>query len=137
MLQANAWHHRSDAISSIVVLVGVAGTMAGLPYLDAIAAVGVGLMIASIGWNLGWPAFQELMDEGLDQEKLKHIREIIHSIGGVQAIHMLRTRKMGGKASLDVHVLVESWISGPYDQSDGYRPLAGRYRGDHRCHRPH
>lgn len=111
MLQANAWHHRSDAISSIVVLVGVAGTMAGLPYLDAIAAVGVGLMIAGIGWNLGWPAFQELMDEGLDQEKLKHIREIIHSIGGVQAIHMLRTRKMGGKASLDVHVLVESWIS--------------------------
>ncbi|MEJ1336745.1 MAG: cation diffusion facilitator family transporter [Candidatus Sedimenticola sp. (ex Thyasira tokunagai)] len=111
MLQANAWHHRSDAVSSIVVLVGVAGTMAGLPYLDAIAAVAVGLMVAKIGWDLGWPAFQELMDEGLDEARLKHIRETILSVGGVDSIHMLRTRKMGGEASADVHVLVAPWIS--------------------------
>lgn len=111
MLQANAWHHRSDAVSSIVVLVGVAGTMAGLPYLDAIAAVAVGLMVAKIGWDLGWPAFQELVDEGLDEERLETIREIILSIGGVDSIHMLRTRKMGGEASADVHVLVAPWIS--------------------------
>jgi len=56
MLKANAWHSRSDAISSIIVVFGVAGTMAGLPYLDAIAAVGVGLMVAHIGWELGWQA---------------------------------------------------------------------------------
>jgi cation diffusion facilitator family transporter len=111
LLQANAWHHRSDALSSVVVLVGVAGTMAGLPYLDAIAAVGVGLMIAKIGWDLSWPAFQELVDEGLDEERLERIREIIHQIGGVMDIHMLRTRRIGGEASVDVHILVEPWLS--------------------------
>ncbi|MCW8889915.1 MAG: cation diffusion facilitator family transporter [Sedimenticola sp.] len=111
LLQANAWHHRSDALSSIVVLVGVAGTMAGLPYLDAIAAIGVGLMIARIGWDLSWPAFQELVDEGLDEERLERIREIIGQIGGVQDIHMLRTRRIGGEATVDVHILVEPWLS--------------------------
>ncbi|TVO76854.1 cation diffusion facilitator family transporter [Sedimenticola selenatireducens] len=111
LLQANAWHHRSDALSSIVVLVGVAGTMAGLPYLDAIAAIGVGLMIAKIGWDLSWPAFQELVDEGLDEDRLEKIRGIICHIGGVQDIHMLRTRRIGGEATVDVHILVEPWLS--------------------------
>ena len=78
MLRANAWHHRSDSISSVVVLVGVAGTMAGLPYLDAVAAVIVGLMIAKIGWDLGWSAMQELVDAGLEEERLQAIREDDH-----------------------------------------------------------
>lgn len=111
LLQANAWHHRSDALSSVVVLIGVGGTMAGLPYLDAIAAAGVGLMIGRIGWSLGWPAFQELVDEGLDEERLESIRSIIQQIGGVQDIHMLRTRRIGGDATVDVHILVEPWLS--------------------------
>ena len=66
MLRANAWHHRSDAISSIVVLVGIAGAMAGWPYLDSLAAVIVGIMVAKIGWDLGWEAMQELVDAALD-----------------------------------------------------------------------
>ncbi len=111
MLRANAWHHRSDAISSVVVLVGIAGTMAGLTYLDAIAAVLVGLMILRVAWELGWPAVQELADAGLEQERLEKIRRLILSVDGVQAIHMLRTRLMGGLASVDVHVLVDPWVS--------------------------
>ena len=111
MLAANAWHHRSDAISSVVVLIGVGGTLAGLPYLDAVAAVAVGVMIAKIGWDLGWSAFQELVDAGLEEERLEKIRGLILETGGVDDIHMLRTRKMGGAASVDVHVLVEPWIS--------------------------
>ena len=111
MLKANAWHSRSDAVSSVVVVVGVAGTMAGLPYLDAIAAVAVGLMVAHIGWELGWQAVKELMDEGLESERLEKIRQIILSIGGVEAIHMLRTRRIGGRATVDVHVLVEPRLS--------------------------
>ena len=77
MLRANSWHHRSDAMSSVVVLVGVGGTMAGLPYLDAIGAVGVGLMIGHIAWDLGSTAVHELVDAGLDEERLRKIREII------------------------------------------------------------
>lgn len=111
MMRANAWHHRSDAVSSVVVLVGLAGTMAGLPYLDAIAAIGVGLMIAKIGWELGWGSMQELVDTGLSAERIAAIRDTIHSVGGVVDIHMLRTRRIGTSASADVHVLVEPKLS--------------------------
>ncbi len=111
MLQANAWHHRSDALSSIVVVVGVGGTIAGLPYLDTVAAVVVGVMIARVGWELGWPAFEELMDVGLGQEGLEKVTEIIHSVDGSEDIHMLRTRSIGGGIALDVHVLVAPWLS--------------------------
>ncbi|HHC72513.1 MAG TPA: cation transporter [Thiotrichales bacterium] len=111
MVRANAWHHRSDAVSSIVVLVGVGGAMAGLPYLDALAAAVVALMIAHVGWEIGWPAAQELADSGLEEARLQQIRSAILSVRGVKAIHMLRTRKMGGRASVDVHVLVDPWLS--------------------------
>ena len=111
MLRANAWHHRSDAVSSIVVLVGIAGTMAGLPYLDAIAAVLVGLMVARIGWELGYGALQELVDAGLEQKKVEKLRETILAIDDVRNVHMLRTRRHGHLASADVHVQVDPWLS--------------------------
>lgn len=111
MLRANAWHHRSDAISSVVVLVGVGGTLAGLPYLDAVAAILVAVMIARIAWELGWEAIQELVDRGLEAERISQIKETIRSVGGVRDIHMLRTRRHGGQASADVHVLVDPWLS--------------------------
>ncbi len=111
MLRANAWHHRTDAISSIVVLVGIGGTLAGLPYLDTIAAFLVALMIGKIAWELGWEAIRELVDTGLEANRVAAVRETILSIGGVVDLHMLRTRSHGGHASADVHVLVDSRIS--------------------------
>lgn len=117
LLRANAWHHRSDSVSSVVVMVGIGGTMAGLPYLDAIGAVLVGVMIVHIGWTLGWGAMQELVDAGLEEEKVQEIREVINSVSGVSNIHMLRTRKLGGHASADVHVQVDPWLS----VSEGHR----------------
>jgi cation diffusion facilitator family transporter len=111
MLVANAWHHRSDAISSVVVLIGVAGVIAGLEYLDAIAAVAVALMIGKMGVDLGWDAMQELADTGLASTRVEEIRNWIKKVGGVRDVHMLRTRSLGGDASVDVHVLVEPRIS--------------------------
>jgi len=111
MLRANAWHHRTDAISSVVVLVGVGGTLAGLTYLDAVAAILVGVMIARIGVEIGWTAVRELVDTGLEQERIEAIRETIRTVGGVRDIHMLRTRRHGGHASADVHVLVDPRVS--------------------------
>lgn len=111
LLQANAWHHRSDALSSIVVLVGVAGTMAGLTYLDAIAAVIVSVMVAKAGIELGWEAIQELIDTGLEQEKLEVIRSEILQVEGVKALHRLRTRRMGANVLVDVHILVDPRLS--------------------------
>ncbi len=106
LLKANAWHHRSDAISSVVVIVGVAGTMAGLDYLDALAAAFVALMVAKIGWDLGWQSIKELVDTGLEVERVEAIRSTIINVQGVQALHMLRTRRMGADALVDVHILV-------------------------------
>jgi cation diffusion facilitator family transporter len=111
MLRANAWHHRSDAVSSVVVLVGVGGTLAGLPYLDAVAAFIVAVMIAGIAWGIGLGAIQELVDTGLEAERLEEIKDTICAVGGVRNIHMLRTRKHGGQASADVHVLVDPRVS--------------------------
>lgn len=111
MLRANAWHSRSDAISSVVVLVGVAGSMAGLWYLDAIAAIGVGLMIAKIGWDLAWHSIRELVDTGLDAERLEAIRQTILDVDGVVSLHILRTRRMAGEALVDVHIQVAPHIS--------------------------
>jgi hypothetical protein len=111
MLRANAWHHRSDAVSSVVVLIGVAGTLAGLPYLDAVAAFVVAVMIAKIAWDLGFDAARELVDTGLSPERIAAVRETILRVGGVRDIHMLRTRSLGGVASTDVHVLVDPRIS--------------------------
>ncbi len=111
MLRANAWHSRTDAISSVVVLVGVAGSMAGLWYLDAIAAIGVGLMIAKIGWDLAWHSIRELVDTGLDAERLDAIRQTILDVDGVVSLHVLRTRRMDGEALVDVHIQVAPHIS--------------------------
>lgn len=111
MLEANAWHSRSDAISSIVVLIGVGGTMLGLDYLDAIAAVIVGLMVAKIGWDLAWQSIQELADAALESERVDEVNAAITDIDGVREVHMLRSRRMGQDALVDVHVLVRPWLS--------------------------
>ncbi len=111
LLHANAWHHRSDAISSVIVIVGIAGSMAGLHYLDAIAAAGVSLMIAKIGWDLSWHSIKELVDTGLDVDRVEAIRNCILSVNGVRTLHLLRTRRMGQDALVDVHIMVPPRVS--------------------------
>ncbi|WP_018953492.1 cation diffusion facilitator family transporter [Thioalkalivibrio sulfidiphilus] len=111
LLKANAWHHRSDVVSSIVVLVGVGGTLAGLPYLDAVAAVLVAALIAHMGGKLIWDSARELIDTGLAEERVERIRQTILAVEGVKNLHMLRTRRMAGTALADVHIQVPSRLS--------------------------
>ncbi len=111
LLRANAWHSRSDAISSVIVVVGIVGSMLGLTYLDAVAAVGVALMIAKVGWDLVWASMRELMDTGLDRERLTEIKNIIQATDGVETLHMLRSRLMGADALVDVHIQVAGNLS--------------------------
>ncbi len=117
ILKANAWHHRSDAISSIVVLVGIVGSMSGIPYLDAAAAVIVSMMIAKIGWEIAKESIEQLVDKGLDPKKVQFISSHITEIPGVNHMHMLRTRQMGAEALLDVHIEVAPQLS----VSEGHR----------------
>jgi cation diffusion facilitator family transporter len=111
MLHANAWHSRSDAISSIIVVIGVGGAMAGVPWLDAAGAIAVALMIAKIGWDLLWKSLQELIDTALDPEQVDKIRQTILDVNGVRACHMLRTRYSGSDSLVDVHILVDPSLS--------------------------
>lgn len=111
MLRANAWHSRSDALSSVIVVVGITGTMFGLSYLDAIAAIGVALMIAKIGWDFGWQSVRELVDTALDPDRVHAIRQTIETVDGVEALHLLRSRRMGSDALVDVHIQVDPTLS--------------------------
>jgi cation diffusion facilitator family transporter len=111
LIAANAWHHRSDAASSVVVLVGLLGSLAGLVYLDALAAVVVSLMITKMGWDYGWNSVKELVDTAVDAELLEQIEQTIQSIDGVIKIHQLRSRFMGSDVLIDVHILVSPRIS--------------------------
>lgn len=111
MLRGNAWDHRSDAISSVIVIVGVGGTLMGFKYLDALAAVGVAVMIIKISWDLIWQAMRELIDTGLEAERVEAIYASLMTVPGVNACHMLRTRKMGPDALVDVHILVDPTLS--------------------------
>lgn len=111
MLIANAWHHRSDAISSIVVLIGIAGAQMGLPILDPIAAFIVALMIAKIGYDLSYSSVRELVDTALDPDVVKAIKAKILENEDVLELHMLRTRRMGHTALVDVHILVQPKLS--------------------------
>ena len=111
LIIANAWHHRSDAASSIVVFIGLLGSMAGFIYLDSVAAVIVGLLIIKMGIDYGWNSVKELVDTAVDPKTLKAIENIISQIDGVQKIHQLRSRMMGRDIYIDVHVLVSPFIS--------------------------
>ncbi len=111
LLKANAWHHRSDAISSLFVILGIALSLAGFNYFDSIAALIVALMIGRMGWELLWQSSQELIDAALDEETVEKIRQLILDVDGVVSLHRLRTRRSGSDAFADVHIQVPSHIS--------------------------
>ncbi len=111
MLVANAWHARSDAASSLVVGVGIAGNLAGYPILDPIAALIVGCMVTKMGWKFGWDALHDLMDRSVDDAEVKAIRETLEQTAGVIGVHDVRTRKMGDMIVVDAHIEVDADIS--------------------------
>lgn len=104
MLVANAWHARSDAVSSLVVALGIAGNLLGLPLLDPIAALIVGLMIVRTGAVFFWRALNDLMDKAVSEEESQAIRATLLATPGVFGLHDLRTRKMGDLTIVDVHL---------------------------------
>jgi cation diffusion facilitator family transporter len=111
MLVANAWHARSDAASSLVVGVGIAGNLAGFPILDPIAALIVGMLVLKMGWTFGSDALHDLMDRSADEQEVGAIRQTLLGTPGVMGVHDLRTRKMGDMIVADVHIEVDAAIS--------------------------
>ena len=111
MLVANAWHARSDAASSLVVGIGIAGNLAGYPILDPIAALIVGFMVGKMGWEFGWDALHDLMDRSVDEAEVQAIRQTLLDTPGVIGVHEVRTRKMGDMVVVDAHLEVDAQIT--------------------------
>ena len=106
-LRANAWHHRSDALSSVVVLVGGGATMLGWSYGDNLAGMLVGLMVIAVGGKLGFEAFRELCEASADQETVKQIKDAITWISDIRGAHGLRVRRIGRELMMDIHIVLD------------------------------
>ncbi|MCH5238046.1 MAG: cation transporter [Muribaculaceae bacterium] len=114
ILIANAWHHRSDAYSSIATLVGVAGSMFlgknGL-ILDPLAAIVVSFYICKSGYDIIKDSIDELLERSLPIDTEKEIRSILKSIEGIEGVHNLKTRKIGNRIAIEAHTEMDGNIS--------------------------
>ena len=114
ILIANAWHHRSDAFSSVATLVGVAGSMflgeKGM-ILDPLAAVLVSFYICKSGFDVVKPSIDELLERSLPKETENEIRKIIKSVPGVDGLHKLKTRRIGNQIAIEVEVRMDGNMS--------------------------
>ncbi len=111
MIMANAWHGRTDALSSIVVLIGVLFAMLGYTWPDIVAGLVIAILIGKVGFDFLWDSLKELIDTNLDIELNKQIKESILEMDGIDGIHTLRSRRMGPKLLLDLHIQVPSKIT--------------------------
>jgi cation diffusion facilitator family transporter len=108
-LLANAWHHRSDALSSVPVAIAVLATRIWPSWgvLDHIAAVIVCMLIVYASWQISWPALRQLSDVGVADEQRDTLLALATSTQGVRAVHALRTRYLGPGLQIDLHVQVD------------------------------
>lgn len=106
-LIANAWHHRSDAMSSVAALIGIGGAIAGYPIMDPLAGIVVALMITKAGIDIIREGVNDLMDTAIEDEELEAIIEAAKEIPGVISLHDVRSRRVGGEVLIDLHALVD------------------------------
>ncbi|XKE47161.1 cation diffusion facilitator family transporter [Halomonas organivorans] len=106
LLEANAWHSRSDALSTLVVLVGLIAAQVGVGWMDAAAAIVVGVMVGQVGGRLLWESSQELIDTALPEPEQASLKSAAEAVPGVRGVHELRTRRVGGEVLLDLHIVV-------------------------------
>ena len=111
MLVANAWHARSDAASSLVVALGIIGNLLGFKFLDPVAALVVGLIVTKMGYSFMADSLHDLMDRAVDIETEEKIKTTLLATDGVEAIHDLKTRKMGDLVIVDVHLEIDGHLS--------------------------
>jgi len=112
-LAANAWHHRTDAISSIPVLIAVGGALIfpSWSFLDRVGAVIVSIFILHAALKIIWPAVSELIDAGAPEETQKKIMEIACNTRGVREVHAIRSRYISSSIQIDLHIVVDGSIS--------------------------
>ena len=112
-LAANAWHHRTDAISSVPVLVAVGGAKVfpSWAFLDHVGAAVVSIFILHAAWKIVWPGISELIDVGAPKEIQKHIYKVALKNNRVKEVHKIRTRYISTSIQVDMHIVVDGEIS--------------------------
>jgi cation diffusion facilitator family transporter len=110
-LQANAWHHRSDALSSVAVLAGALASLAGWHHGDQAAGVVVGIMVIGAGASIGMSCLRDLSEHSIEEGALEEIHTCLDRDPGIRGWHRLRARKVGREIFADVHVLLDPDLS--------------------------
>lgn len=112
-VKANAWHHRTDALSSIPVLVAVVATLIDprLWFLDQIGAIIVSAFIIKIGLEILFTNANDLLDTGISEERLAELKKTILGIRHVKGVHKMRTRKLANYIYIDLHLEVDGSMS--------------------------
>jgi len=114
VLIANAWHHRSDALSSVAALIGVSlAIIFGKDFAisDSIASFLVSVFIFKVGFDIISTNYRQLIDESLSKDEVKTIEELIKSVSGIKGYHNIKTRKVGYYVSIDVHIFVDKALN--------------------------
>jgi len=111
LLYANAWHHRSDSLSSLAVLIGGVVGLLGWGHADQVATIVVGFMIIGVAGKILFDGLIELSEHSADSESIQKIEDVLSKEEGISSWHALRTRKLGAELFIDVHVLVDPALS--------------------------
>ncbi len=110
-MKADAWHHRSDALSSVGTFIGIFGARMGLKILDPIAAIIVSVLIIKVGVDLYVQSIRGLVDESADDKTLLKIKDLTFSVKGVKDIKGFKTRIFGSRIYVDIEILVDGGIT--------------------------
>lgn len=110
-LYANAWHQRSDSLSSVAVLIGGIAGLLGWGHADQAATVVVGFMIIGVTGKIFWDCLIELSEHSADSESIRKIERVLADHKDIVSWHALRTRKMGAELIIDAHILVNPALS--------------------------
>lgn len=111
---ANAWHHRSDSISSLGTLIGISGAMFlgdRWRILDPLAAIVVSFLIIKSGYDIAKPCISELLEASLPEEKENEIIRLVMSVPGIKFVHNLRTRRIGNGIAVDLHAKMDGSLT--------------------------
>ena len=106
-LRAEAWHHRSDALSSVGSLIGVAGAMLGLKILDPIMGCVIGLVIIKVAFDIAKEAIDKMVDKACDDETIEKMKKEVHNVDGVKGLDLIKTRMFGTKIYVEIEISVD------------------------------
>ncbi|MDO5517753.1 MAG: cation diffusion facilitator family transporter [Clostridium sp.] len=110
-LKADAWHHRSDSLSSIGALIGIIGAIIGFPILDSLVSIVISIIIIKVSYDIFSQSIMQIIDRSASDEVVKDIEDKINTVNGVKHIDNLKTRLDANKIYVDVEVAVDGTLS--------------------------